>query len=105
MGFQILSSEQNAAWDATCVVMPGDEFDVKTFMRTMWNEFGIATAGGSSNPEIYVGFRVGCMGKPASPQYILPFLAGAEETLSRMGYKVNAGTALPAAQAVFAQGE
>ena len=43
------------------------------------------------------------MGKPASPEYILPFLAAAEQVLSQMGYPVNAGAALTAAQAAFAE--
>ena len=105
MGFEILSSEDNAAWDCTCVIISDDEFDVKQYMRTMWDQFGIATAGGSPNREAagYAGFRIGCMGKPASPEYILPFLAATEQVLSKMGYPVNAGAALPAAQAIFAE--
>jgi aspartate aminotransferase-like enzyme len=106
MGFEILASEENAAWDATCVIITEGEFDVKRFMRTMWTEHGIATAGGSPNREAagYAGFRIGCMGKPASPEYILPFLAAAEQVLAQMGYPVNAGAALPVAQAIFAEG-
>jgi aspartate aminotransferase-like enzyme len=106
MGLQTLASEENAAPDATCVIVPGDYFELRRFMRLMWEEYGIATAGGSATREAqgYVGFRVGCMGFVAAPAYILPFLAALEEVLPRMGYHVRRGAALPAAQAVFAAG-
>jgi aspartate aminotransferase-like enzyme len=104
MGLQTLASEENAAPDATCVVVPGDHFEVRKFMRMMWEEYGIATAGGSPSRAVgeYAGFRVGCMGFVAAPESILPFLAALEEVLPRMGYEVGHGVALPAAQAVFA---
>jgi aspartate aminotransferase-like enzyme len=79
----------------------------------MWEEFGIATAGGSPSigPPIgglrlqdYVGFRVGTMGFVATPEAVYAFLAAIEEVLPRMGYEVKRGVALPAAQAVFAAG-
>jgi aspartate aminotransferase-like enzyme len=103
MGFQILASEANAAPDATCVILPGDTFDVKRFMRALWNEHGVASAGGSDNRQAsdYAGFRIGCMGQAASPAYILTALAGIEAVLSGMGYAVNRGKAVAAAQAVF----
>ena len=106
MGFQTLASETNAAPDATCVVLPGDHFDVKRFMRTMWNEHGIATAGGSGSvaEQEYVGFRVGCMGQAATAKYILALLAGIEDVLPKLGYAIKTGAALPAAQAILAQG-
>lgn len=104
MGFQTLSTEENAAPDATCVVLPGDSFEVKRFMRTVWNEFGIATAGGSPSHEAqdYVGIRIGTMGRAAAPEYVLAVLAAVEAVLQRMGYDVNRGAAVGAAQAVFA---
>jgi aspartate aminotransferase-like enzyme len=113
MGLQTLASEENAAPDATCVLIPTDHFDVKRFMRTMWEEFGIATAGGSPRigPPIeglrlqdYVGFRVGTMGFVAAPESVYAFLAAVEEVLPRTDYAVKRGAALPAAQAIFAAG-
>ena len=104
MGFQTLASEGNAAPDATCAIIADDTFDVKTFMRTLWTEFGIASAGGSGDKKAgeYAGFRIGCMGQAASAQYILPALAAIEVVLERMGYEVRHGQAVIAAQAVFA---
>jgi aspartate aminotransferase-like enzyme len=106
MGLKTLASETNAAPDATCVVLPGDHFDVKGFMRTMWVEHGIATAGGSAScaEQEYVGFRVGNMGQAATAEYILAFLAGIEDVLPKLGYAVKTGAALPVAQAILAQG-
>jgi aspartate aminotransferase-like enzyme len=103
MGFQTLATEHNAAPDATCVLIPGDAFDVKRFMRTLWNEHGVASAGGSDSRQAqdYVGFRIGCMGQAASPVYILTALAGIEAVLAGMGYAVNRGKAVAAAQAIF----
>ena len=106
MGLKILASEENAAPDATCVLVPTDLFDVKYFMRTMWEEYGIATAGGSMTVEQqeYAGFRVGTMGFIAQPESVYALLSAAEQVLTRMGHKIMKGVALPAAQAVF-QGE
>jgi aspartate aminotransferase-like enzyme len=107
MGLKTLSTEENAAPGATCVIVPAKKHDVKMFMRTMWEEFGIATAGGSESVEQseYAGFRVGTMGFVAEPKNIFAFLAAAEEVLTRMGYPIIRGKALSAAQAVFDKGE
>ena len=107
MGLQTLACEENAAPDATCVIVPGERFAVRQFMRVMWEEFGIATAGGSSSMESqgYVGFRVGTMGFVATPESVFAFLSALEQVLPRMGYAIKTGAALPAAQRVFAQGE
>jgi aspartate aminotransferase-like enzyme len=104
MGLKVLASEENAAPDATCVVMPGDRFDVKSFMRTVWQEHGIATAGGSPSIEQqgYAGFRVGTMGLVAQPESIFALLAAIEQVLPKMGYSIQCSKALPASQSVFA---
>ena len=103
MGLRILASEKNAAPDATCAVLPGDSFDVKYFMRSLWENYGIATAGGS--PEVeqqgYAGFRVGTMGLVAQPESIYALLAAIEIVLPQMGYQIKRGIALSTAQAEF----
>jgi alanine-glyoxylate transaminase/serine-glyoxylate transaminase/serine-pyruvate transaminase len=106
MGLSTLASEANAAPDATCVLLPGESFPVKTFMRRMWDEYGIATAGGSPSKEQqeYVGFRVGTMGLVAGPQAVFALLGALEQLLPSMGYTIKTGAALSAAQAVFAIG-
>ena len=104
MGLKVLASEDNAAPDATCAVMPGDRFDVKYFMRTMWEKYGIATAGGSPSVEQqgYAGFRVGTMGFIAQPESIYALIGALEQVLPGMGYAIQCGAALPAAQSIFA---
>ena len=107
MGFATLASEDNAAPTSTCIHVGGDAFDVQRFGRMLYEEYGIVTSGGSPTIQSgsYVGFRVGTMGQSASPLCVFAFLAAMEEAMSRLGYQVNEGAALPAAQAVFAQGE
>ena len=107
MGFATLASEDNAAPTSTCIHVGGDAFDVQRFGRMMYEEYGIVTSGGSPTIQSgsYVGFRVGTMGQSASPLCVFAFLAAMEEAMPRLGYQVNDGAALPAAQAVFAQGE
>ena len=106
MGFQTLAYEENAAPTATCVHVGGDKFDLWRFTHMMYEEYGIVTSGGSPTYDSgsYVGFRVGTMGQSASPEYVFAFLASLEDLMPRLGYKVNCGAALLAAQAVFAEG-
>ncbi len=70
MGLKTLASEENAAPDSTCALVAEERFDVKFFMRTMWEDFGVATAGGSPSidQQEYAGFRVGTMGFIAQPR-------------------------------------
>jgi aspartate aminotransferase-like enzyme len=108
MGLGVLGSEENAAPDATCIVIPGDSFDVRQYMCIMWEEHGIATAGGSGSAKEqgYAGSRVGTMGFVAAPESVYALLAAMEQVLTRMGYgqTIKPGRALAAAQAVFARG-
>jgi len=106
MGFHILASEENSGPTATCVDVGGDEFDLRRFVHTMYDSYGIVVSGGSPSRTSgsYAGFRVGTMGQSASPEYIFAFLAALEDLMPKLGYKVNPGAALPAAQAVLAEG-
>jgi aspartate aminotransferase-like enzyme len=78
-------------------------------MSIMWEEHGIATAGGSGSVQEqgYSGSRVGLMGFVAAPESVYALLAAMEQALTKMGYGqvIKPGKALPAAQAVFAAGE
>ncbi len=47
MGLRVLADETNAAPCSTCIVMNDTIFDVQLYMKMVWEEFGIATAGGS----------------------------------------------------------
>jgi aspartate aminotransferase-like enzyme len=109
MGLGVLASESNAAPDATCITIPSEPFDVRRYMSIMWEEHGIATAGGSGSVQEqgYSGSRVGLMGFVAAPESVYALLAAMEQALTKMGYGqvIKPGKALPAAQAVFAAGE
>jgi serine---pyruvate transaminase len=106
MGFHILAGEDNTGPTATCVDVGGDEFDLRRFVHSMYDRYGIVVSGGSSTRAsgAYAGFRVGTMGQSASSEYIFAFLAALEDLMPRLGYKVNRGAALPSAQAVLAEG-
>jgi aspartate aminotransferase-like enzyme len=106
MGFQILAGEENAAPTATCVDVGGDTFDLWRFTHLMYEQYGIVTSGGSPARASgsYAGFRVGTMGQSASAEYVFAFLAALEDLMPKLGYQVNGGVALPAAQAIFAEG-
>ena len=103
LGLGVLADEANAAPCSTCVVMPGETFDVQKYMRMVWDEYGIATAGGSGTPETtgYVGSRVGLMGFVANSDSVYAILAAMEDVLPRMGIKVKTGAAMPAARAIY----
>jgi serine---pyruvate transaminase len=106
MGFQTLTSDDNSSPTATCVDIGGDEFDLRYFTRMMYEKYSIVTSGGSPTRASgsYAGFRVGTMGQSASSEYVFAFLAALEDLMPTLGYKVNEGAALPAAQAIFAAG-
>ena len=72
-------------------------------MRTIWEEFGIATAGGSPTSDVhgYVGSRVGFMGFVANSQSVYELLEAMEEVLPRFGVPVRPGVAVAAAEAAF----
>ena len=103
MGLSTLADENAAAPCSTCVVMPGESFDVQGYMRTVWDEYGIATAGGSGVPDQlgYVGSRVGLMGFVANAVSVYALLEAMEAVLPRFGIQVKPGQAIPAAKTVY----
>lgn len=101
MGLRVLADERIAASCSTCVVMPGDSFPTQEYMRTVWREHGIATAGGSQEVgEMgYAGSRVGLMGFVANLDSVCALLSAMEQVLPRYGVTVTPGVAVSAAQA------
>ena len=101
MGLEVLADESIAASCATCVVMPGASFPTHEYMRTVWREHGIATAGGSQEVgEMgYAGSRVGLMGFVANLDSVCALLLAMERVLPRYGVPVQPGCAVAAARA------
>ena len=104
MGLRVLADEADAAPCSTCVVMSDTEFDVRRYMMTVWEEFGIATAGGSPSAAQYgyAGSRVGLMGFVAEPDSVFRLLAAMEFVLPRMGIPIVTGKAKDTAESVYA---
>jgi pyridoxamine--pyruvate transaminase len=103
MGLRVLADEENAAACSTCIVVPGDSFPTQQYMKTVWREHGIATAGGSERPDEhgYTGSRVGLMGAVATLDSVRSLLAAMEEVLPRFGVEVESGAAVAAAAAAY----
>ena len=103
MGLEVLAAEEDAAPCSTCVVMPGNQFDVQRYMQTVHRDYGIATAGGSAVVEKngYAGSRVGLMGFVARPDSVFRLLAAMEDVLPDFGINIMRGRAEAAAQTVY----
>ena len=104
MGLGVLADESIAASCSTCVVMPGASFPTQEYMRTVWREHGIATAGGSQEVDEmgYAGSRVGLMGFVANLDSVCALLQAMEQVLPRYGVAVQPGCAVAAARAATA---
>ena len=104
MGLGVLADESIAASCSTCVVMPGAAFPTQEYMRTVWHEHGIATAGGSQEVgEMgYAGSRVGLMGFVANLESVCALLQAMEQVLPRYGVPVQPGRAVAVARAAAA---
>ena len=104
MGLEVLADETIAASCSTCVVMPGASFPTQDYMKTVWREHGIATAGGSQEAAEmgYAGSRVGLMGFVATLDSVCALLHAMERVLPRYGVAVQPGCAVGAARAAAA---
>lgn len=103
MSLVTLAAEEDAAPCSTCIVIPGEFFDVQGYMRMIWEEYGIATAGGSPTSDVhgYVGSRVGLMGFVANATSVYALLEAMEHVLPRFGVQIVSDVAISAAAAVF----
>jgi len=104
MGLAVLADEAIAASCSICVVMPGASFPTQDYMKTVWREHGIATAGGSQEAAEmgYAGSRVGLMGFVANLDSVCALLLAMERVLPRYGVAVQPGCAVAAARAAAA---
>ena len=103
MGLRVLADERIAASCSTCVVMPGETFPTQDYMKTVWREHGIATAGGSQEVgEMgYAGSRIGLMGFVANLDSVCAILNAMEQVLPRYGVSVTPGRAVEAARSAL----
>jgi len=69
--------------------------------RKLLNEFGIEIGGGLG-PMKGKTWRIGLMGEASTESNVLLFLAALERTLSDLGWKVNSGSGVAAANAAYA---
>ena len=103
LGLRVLADEANAASCSTCVVMPGDGFPTQEYMKTVWREHGIATAGGSQDRDEmgYAGSRVGLVGFVANLDSVCALLEAMEDVLPRFDVEIVPGAAVPAATKAY----
>jgi aspartate aminotransferase-like enzyme len=92
LGLRPKAADAVAAPMTTTLVFPND-VDWTQFASTMLEQHGIAVA---------AGFRLGTMGQVADPRCVLPAIAALEQTLCALGYPVELGAGVAAAQRVFA---
>lgn len=93
LGLAVKADESVAAPMTTSLVFPRP-LDWTAFSGKMLEEHGIALA---------AGFRIGNMGLVADPRYVIPTIAALEQTLRSMGWDVELGAGVRAAQRVFAE--
>jgi aspartate aminotransferase-like enzyme len=93
LGLQVKAGESVAAPMTTTLVFPRP-MDWTAFSQKMLEEHGIAIA---------AGFRIGNMGLAADPRQVIPTIAALEQTLRSMGWDVELGAGIRAAESVFAE--
>jgi len=99
MGLQVIPEETEASDTVTAVVVPqGAEDKIR---RMMQNEFNLLIGGSLPGWGEGKTIRIAHMGMTASPEYIVPTLFSLERVLSKLGFKVEAGSGVSAAMQVF----
>ncbi len=93
LGLEVKADEAVAAPMTTTLVFPRP-IDWTAFSQRMLEDHGIAIA---------AGFRIGNMGLAADPRHVIPTIAALEQTLRSMGWEVELGAGIRAAERVFAE--
>jgi aspartate aminotransferase-like enzyme len=94
MGLGVVAREEDVAWSCTTVIWP-EGFDIGEMNRRMYQGYGVT----------FGGHRIGTMGFVARPGFVLPAISALEETMCAMGYDVEIGVGVRAANEVFAAAE
>ncbi len=99
IGLQPAATENHRAPMLTTLLIP-DGIDDATIRKRLIQDYGIEIGGGLG---IFAGkaWRIGLMGDAANEQNVLLVLNAIETLLIEFGYKVDTGTAVSAAAAVY----
>ena len=99
IGLQPAATENHRAPMLTTLLIPNGIDDV-TIRKRLIQDYGIEIGGGLG---IFAGkaWRIGLMGDAANEQNVLLVLNAIETLLIEFGYKVDTGTAVSAAAAVY----
>jgi alanine-glyoxylate transaminase / serine-glyoxylate transaminase / serine-pyruvate transaminase len=100
VGLAIASQESHQLWTLNSVRIPGGVDDTRV-RSTLLDEFGIEIGGGLG-PLKGKTWRIGLMGESSTAANVLFALSALERVLPRCGYAVVPGTALAAAERVYA---
>ena len=99
MGLQVIPKEAEASDTVTAVEVPqGAEDKIRDMMQ---DEFNLLIGGSLPGWGEGKTLRIAHMGLTASPEYIVPTLFSLERVLSKLGFKVKAGSGVSAAMQVF----
>jgi aspartate aminotransferase-like enzyme len=87
----------------TTAILPPEGIDEGVIRKILREKHGVLIAGGLE--EYYQKmFRIGHMSMTASHEYIIPTLSALEMTMRELGVDITPGSAVGAAQEVFAKG-
>jgi len=102
MGLHPLVEERYRLPSLNSIRIPEGTNDARVRGRLL-QEYGIEIGGGLGKLKGKI-WRIGLMGYNATPQTVRTFLVALEAVLRSEAPSVNPGTALPAAEAIYAQG-
>ncbi|MBO8141684.1 MAG: alanine--glyoxylate aminotransferase family protein [Firmicutes bacterium] len=100
LGLPLFTGERWASPTVTAVAGP-EGLDVEAFRRLVRQQFGVELAGGQGELSGRI-FRIGHMGY-AGPLDMISALAAIEQGLAKMGYPVQLGSGVAAAQEVWSR--
>ncbi|WP_232696283.1 pyridoxal-phosphate-dependent aminotransferase family protein [Brevibacillus daliensis] len=96
----LMTSDQYASPTVTSI-NPGDLFDAEALRKTLRTKYNVTIAGGQQHLKGKI-FRIGHMGY-CDPQDVLTVIALIEVSLIQIGYQVELGAGVKAAQEVLIQ--
>lgn len=101
-GLSLLCQEEEFASDTLTAVMVPEEVKAASFLKTARDTFGVIYAAGQGKELKERIFRIGHMGY-MTPNDVLVALSAVENSLAFLGYNIQPGKAVAAAQSVWLQ--
>ncbi|SJZ30330.1 pyridoxal-phosphate-dependent aminotransferase family protein [Selenihalanaerobacter shriftii] len=95
MGLELFAADEIASNSVTSICIP-EEVDAKAVINTLKEDYGIIVGGGLSKLSGKI-FRVGHLGAIYNVD-IIGILSGIEMTFTKLGYNINLGQGIKAAQ-------